>query len=1279
MRKKNLKLLALSSLFGLTMVVGSSLAWFAGTANVGPGGQNLPIESSSQSGYFAYGDGTSEANAYGIKTPRQLYNLAWLQYLGLIGLDSQQLYFELADNIDMTGWVLPPIGTETYPFIGCFDGQGYVISNLTVSNNFSDYGSVHPTVINSWGSSSNLQPHILGVFGVVGNYNGDVTDYNSSINKLIDTGIYNATIKTSVSDSLMGIAAGYVSADLKNIVVDKSTISIEDTLTNTTSYGGYTSNISDYSLVGYTTKKKTISRASQTAYAVNVDSGITFNATEDGNANGWGGSVDMKSVLNRLQTIRDSYSTSSNYAFKQTIDHHANGTNDNPVPTYQTGSNVRLVVDDANHKEWGHFNFAYDNSTLQTNYAQLGGGHLRQDNYYEFTEHNAFQITNGTQYLRVVSTTIESTTAQSGGSYWTLSSDSQLYTKNGNTWYYLRNNNGSLEVVTSTANASTWVIDDSGSNRVISNGNYCITYNGSAFVLSSGTLTGNVVNPYYVKYYNGNYYLSNNGTTVGNSNTAIKKWYFSSLTGTTSIYTYIDGTIYYLKRNSSALQLATGQNGNYTWTWGTNGNYLTLSMNGNSNTYYIRGYQGNWQLSTSSNNSDRRRLSIEGTEECIFTSNLNKTARNGIVAGPDEEWSDTTYNMDYSGDDVSYFPLNTVNDTNNFNPSDNNTAYLTAGYYIPDNATANGFTSAYTMVRFSKNYSISGNISKDFTASSGKFSHIYTVNDNMQSEDIINQVSDYNRLNDAMTSLGNVLKTSNNSSGKTYGVHFMDAAISMEAITTAKYVGVNGTSYTNYELPVNSIDFNLKEFGYINFIAGTYFDSTAEGRNNSFFALYQIERLSSNPNKINRILEIESVYQHKDKPKTYSYVYKLTDGTSTFYTKPYRVTNSEGGKQFLDGTDYAPNTYLTSKPSDYTLTVFNTARIKKNSIASDTFDNHVYYFEIPMNDGEFCLGSVEGGVGSYLMYLDIGANAAKTQRTIFYEKFTLQETTYSYPLGIALQGLNASYASGVVAIDVSQTVDASDSACLVIKTGYVGVVTIDRNGNDVALNRSQAANAPPNYAGESITLIHEVNSSVAVDVVPVSSMKYETTRMQFYDYMINTESLVVTEITDTKTTNMITNVSTTSRTIVQSKYSGHLVDANNLTAQYFYDSANNKDDRDSMKIYHSDTGVRYTSDEIISTTSLPIPSSKLSSTVILNITMTLEDVDSYTDTITLVAAVDPSTGTDLYYVFSQYLIEITPTSGSITVKVISTDTGKTIYIGEVKVTGNNQVIEIDAP
>ena len=75
----------------------------------------------------------------------------------------------------------------------------------------------------------------------------------------------------------MGIAAGYVSAGMKNVAVDASTINVDSNISgDTTSYGGYTDNISDYSLVGYTTSNKDIKKVDETIYDVNVDSGYEF-------------------------------------------------------------------------------------------------------------------------------------------------------------------------------------------------------------------------------------------------------------------------------------------------------------------------------------------------------------------------------------------------------------------------------------------------------------------------------------------------------------------------------------------------------------------------------------------------------------------------------------------------------------------------------------------------------------------------------------------------------------------------------------------------------------------------------------------------------------------------------------------------------------------------------------------------------------------------------------------------------------------------------------------
>ena len=85
-------------------------------------------------------------------------------------------YFKLGTDIDMTGITLSPIGTDRYPFVGNFNGCGYTISNLTVSNDnpitsqshtTTDFGIMKPTDSKLSGTTV---PQIVGIFGVVGKF-----------------------------------------------------------------------------------------------------------------------------------------------------------------------------------------------------------------------------------------------------------------------------------------------------------------------------------------------------------------------------------------------------------------------------------------------------------------------------------------------------------------------------------------------------------------------------------------------------------------------------------------------------------------------------------------------------------------------------------------------------------------------------------------------------------------------------------------------------------------------------------------------------------------------------------------------------------------------------------------------------------------------------------------------------------------------------------------------------------------------------------------------------
>lgn len=182
-----------------------------------------------------------------------------------------------------------------------------------------------------------------------------------------------------------------------------------------------------------------------------------------------------------------------------------------------------------------------------------------------------------------------------------------------------------------------------------------------------------------------------------------------------------------------------------------------------------------------------------------------------------------------------------------------------------------------------------------------------------------------------------LLETLKNSSS-VYGLHFMDAKIGIDHLVTAKKAVLLGKEYDNYQMPLDSINFHLIERGAISFFAGTYFQN-----NNTFFSLHQVFR--NDKNVITAIKEIKEIYAHQS-GTTQPYCYKFTDGSY-----------SGGATQLPEGYNSTP--------------IFKTEWITNPGI---TEGSKIYYYEIPVNKGEYCLGSVEGKTGAYLIYLDIAAN-----------------------------------------------------------------------------------------------------------------------------------------------------------------------------------------------------------------------------------------------------------------------------------------------------------------
>ena len=179
-----------------------------------------------------------------------------------------------------------------------------------------------------------------------------------------------------------------------------------------------------------------------------------------------------------------------------------------------------------------------------------------------------------------------------------------------------------------------------------------------------------------------------------------------------------------------------------------------------------------------------------------------------------------------------------------------------------------------------------------------------------------------------------------------HGIHFMGTAISTSKTITLPTAKISGETKTSYVVPKSCIDFNLKVPGYINFFGGSYYARTSSTGSyaDSFFSLNYITRNASDG--ITSIKQINNIYSNSNtaegQPK---YVYQFSDNSYSTGTAGTLLFNLN---------------FLMNEPPAH---------------------NALYYFEIPVNEGEYALGTVSGkSGGGYLMYLDIAASAEAEQQ-----------------------------------------------------------------------------------------------------------------------------------------------------------------------------------------------------------------------------------------------------------------------------------------------------------
>ena len=301
-------------------------AWFTMAEYIKPN-----ISGDSVTGYFKDGDGSPE-DPYIIESPTHVYNLAWLQYIGLLNqetTDSEgnpiitQYYFKISDEIDvidMDGVVIPPIGTKDKPFVGHFDGNGKCISNLTVSNYLAD-GENEFGIEKRPLSVTTIEEDvsIVGFFGVVGALDEEtkakladdsqIENIEEKVNAVYDLFLDNLTVRTETDRSLIGLFAGYVNGSVTNVGIGESSIEVGEDTTPLTADDVFNMQltISAYSLIGKYDDINVVWEDKPTG-------GSGGGSDVGGSGAGWGGSLDMLEMSKRIYYTYGAFGWSQSYS-----------------------------------------------------------------------------------------------------------------------------------------------------------------------------------------------------------------------------------------------------------------------------------------------------------------------------------------------------------------------------------------------------------------------------------------------------------------------------------------------------------------------------------------------------------------------------------------------------------------------------------------------------------------------------------------------------------------------------------------------------------------------------------------------------------------------------------------------------------------------------------------------------------------------------------------------------------------------------------------------------
>ena len=526
-----------------------------------------------------------------------------------------------------------------------------------------------------------------------------------------------------------------------------------------------------------------------------------------------------------------------------------------------------------------------------------------------------------------------------------------------------------------------------------------------------------------------------------------------------------------------------------------------------------------------------------------------------ITAGQTNLTTFTQTQTDYSiYSRETYFPL-TWADGSTTKPSEKNTGYVISGSNY-ENASAPSIGD----IRLSKYYTTSMLTNSYTTGSSFVdsqfFPYSFTQNGTLvKIGDPINNLMNtsgytpytdtslngtgfkkyYSKLLTRVTGSRYTLGNALSSDSTAYGLHFMNADIGMDNLISVPYAKINGSEYYGYTLPRDAIDFNLKTQGFINFFAATYFSNSTsynggratsknnanwDNSNNSFFSLHWIDR---DGNGIDGIKQIAKIYKNTafDTDETQPrYLYTFRNANDNEVTTAYNASTNTNG--YHTGQKDDQGNLIVGSKGDL---IFDTYWLTDPEYSKFNLDS-VYYFEIPVNKGEYALGSTSGKTktargwsntynknGAYLIYLDIGASQKNTSAVTIDEHAETTTKIYKYPKGVDYVDLTT-----LTSVAAYSAVQGGKSSAIRLTAVEANKINIEYNyqpktNNADALLTVGPDNGAGSYTATYTTIDTDVKNGALVDITidAISTSVDVMDREILYDLTTNVNNYIVTE------------------------------------------------------------------------------------------------------------------------------------------------------------------------